>query len=325
MGKSYYSHFRYLAGTALILGLCSCCSDDNEPYEYSDVNTLECKIKPSQISFGDDTSTIVYNEQDKPIKITTKEYNIAAPAAPPVITVYAIDYNTQGNAIKVSKSVDNQLELYYNLEYNSEGKLIKQSEFNSGGTLVASTIANYGDSNVLTSITTHKEGTWADVTSSYEYMDGNLVKKTVQNLYDVDSQEYYNADYTYTYFLDKENRINAHFDGPLGLVFLSNLSNQQSLQYLPNRVNYQLFFAQETAYENKMLKNIEIIAHRYATSDTTNIDYSYEYDIDGYPTLQRGNYSNVTRRYVPAPGGGSVLLVSPHNNTNESTMNFYCN
>ncbi|MFP9099115.1 hypothetical protein ACLI09_08680 [Flavobacterium sp. RHBU_24] len=281
-------------------------------------------MRPEKISFGGDTSDIVYNAQDKPIEITTKEYNIAAPAAAPVITVYTIEYNSQGNAVKVSKSVDNQLELYYEIEYYSDGKLKGQSEFNSGGALVAYTAANY-DSNILTSITTHKEDTGADVTSFYQYMNGNLVQKSVHNLYDVDSHEYYYADYKYTYLLDKENRINSYFDGPLGLLFLSNLSNQQSLQYIPNRINYQLFFAQETAYEKKMLKNIEIIAHRYGTSDTTNINYSYEYDTDGFPTVQRGTYNNITRRYVAAPGGGSVLLVTPYSSDYESTMNFYCN
>lgn len=36
-----------------------------------------------------------------------------------------------------------------------------------------------------------------------------------------------------------------------------------------------------------MLKNVEIIAHRYATRDTTKIDYSYEYDTDEFPFIQK--------------------------------------
>ena len=116
-----------------------------------------------------------------------------------------------------------------------------------------------------------------------------------------------------------------YFEGPLGLLFISNLSNEPSLQYLPVRADYQLFFAQETAAEKKMLKNIEIIAHRYGTSDTTNIYYSYDYAIDGFPTVQKGTYTNITRRYVPTPFGGSVLLVTPRTNSFERTMNFYCN
>jgi hypothetical protein len=74
-----------------------------------------------------------------------------------------------------------------------------------------------------------------------------------------------------------------------------------------------------------MLKNIEIVAHRYTTRDTTKIDYSYEYDTDGFPTIQRGSYKNVKLRYVPTPFGGSVLLVTPIENSFESSMNFLCN
>ena len=72
-------------------------------------------------------------------------------------------------------------------------------------------------------------------------------------------------------------------------------------------------------------KRLEIIAHRYGTNDTTNIDYSYDYDTDGFPTVQKGTYNNVTRRYVPTPFGGLVRLVTPRNNSFERTRNFYCN
>jgi len=88
---------------------------------------------------------------------------------------------------------------------------------------------------------------------------------------------------------------------------------------------HQLFFARETSAEKNMLKNIEIIAHRYNTNDTTNINYDYEYDTDGFPTTQKGTYKNVTRRYVATPSGGTVLFVTPRSNPFETTMNFYCN
>jgi len=314
--------FKFFAIAALfIITLSSCIDDDASPSPVS----IECKTRPDQISFGGDVNDMVYNSEDQLIKITTSEHNLIAPTAPPVTTVYTIAYNAQGNANKVSKTVDNQLELYYELEYNPSGKVIKQSEFTAQGILVAYTTAQYDANSILTSITTHKEGASVEVTSNYEYVNGNLAKKTVQNLYDLDSQEYYNADYTYSYFLDKENKVEPYFEGPLGLLFISNLSNQESLQYLPKRPIYQLVFAKETPSETKMLKNIEIIAHRYSTSDTTRIDYSYDYDTDGFPTFQSGNYKNVTRRYVPSPFGGTVLLVSPTNNALESTVNFSCN
>jgi len=324
------SHFKYISGIAMLLVLSSSCSDDNTPQkDLKEINTLACKNRPGQISFGGilggDTSDIEYDTQGKPIKITTNQYNITALTQPPITTVYTVEYNAEGNAAKVNKLVNNQMESYYQLEYNSGGKLIKQSKFNSFGALAATTVAQYDDSSALKAITTHNEDTSADVTSTYHYMNGNLVQKSIQNLYDLNSQEYYNADYFYTYFPDKENKVKVHFEGPLGLLFISNMSNQQSLQYLPNRVNYQLLFARETSSEKKMLKNVEIIAYRYATQDTTKIDYSYEYDTDGFPTVQNGTYKNVTRRYVPAPFGGTVLLITPNDNADDRTINFLCN
>jgi uncharacterized protein (DUF2141 family) len=321
MKKNNQRNFTFLAAIALSLLLCASCNNDNAPDEnFQEVNTLACKNRPGQISFGNDTSNIVYNEQDKPIEITNKKYNKATPAEPPVITVFKIDYNALGNADKVSKSIDGHLQSTYQMEYDSAGKLIKQSEFNALGALVASTTAHYDQSNVLTGIITQKEGTSVEVTTIYQYADGNLIKKSIENLYDLESQEYYDA-----YFQDSENKVKPYFEGPLGLLFVSNLANQQSLQYLNDQVSHQLFFAKETLSEKKMLKNIEIIAHRYATRDTTNIDYTYDYDTDGFPTSQKGIYKNITRRYVPTPFGGSALLVTPHGNTIEGTINFYCN
>ena len=322
-------HFSYLAGIAMLLFLSSC-SDDNTPHkDPKEINTIACKNRPGQISFGGllggDTSDIEYNLQGKPVKITTNQYNIAALSQPPVVTVYTIEYNAEGNAVKVNKSVDNEMESYYQLEYNSAGKLIKQSKFNEFGVLAAITVAQYDDSSALTAITTHNEDTSVNVTTTYHYINGNLVQKSIENLYDLDSREYYNADYSYTYFPDKENKVRTHFEGPLGLLFISSMSNQQSLQYLPNRINYQLLFARETSAEKKMLKNIEIIAYRYATQDTTKIDYSYEYDTDGFPTIQKGTYKNVTRRNVPSPFGGSVLLITPNDDADDRTINFLCN
>ncbi|MFY0481969.1 hypothetical protein ACI6PS_05130 [Flavobacterium sp. PLA-1-15] len=313
--------FNCFAIAAFLLLTFSSCNDDDP---HHDPVSVECKTRPDRIFFGGDLSDMVYNEQDQLIKITTSDFNIAAPTAPPVVSVYTIDYNAQGKANKVSKTIDNQLETYYEVEYNSRGKVAKQSEFNAQGVLVATTTAHYDGGGVLTGITTFKEGASVEVKSTYEYVNGNLVKKSVQNLYDLDSQEYYTADYTYSYF-DTENKVEPYFEGPLGLLFISNLSHQESVQYLPKRPIYQLFFAKETPSETKMLKNIEIIAHRYSTSDTTHIDYSYEYDVDGFPRFQSGHYKNVTRRYVPGPFGGTALLVSPMNNSLESTVNFSCN
>lgn len=321
-------HTKFFACATIILLLLSSCGSENSSPEIPEIpeniNTLACKNRPGQISFGTDTYTLVYNGQDKPIEITTKKFNTNAPKGLPVVTVFKIDYNAQGNVDKISKSAGNHLESSYRLEYNSGGKVIKQSEFNAEGILVAYTSAHYDDNNVLTGITTHNESTSVEVTTIYEYENGNLLKKSVENLYDIDTQEYYNAHYTYTYFMDRENKIKPYLEGPMGLLFISNLSNQPSLQYLPKDVSEQLFFAKETPSEKKMLKNIEIIAYRYATRDTTNIHYSYDYDTDGFPTLQKGTFKNITRRYVPTPFGGSALLVTPHESAIERTINYLC-
>ena len=320
--KSKQLSFLFFLGMTLFL--LSSCSKDNTPVDNTD-NTLSCKNRPGKISFGRDSSNIKYNAQNKPVTLTTTAYDPAAPSQPPAIRVYTIAYNTAGKPDRVTKSVNNQTELYYQLDYNPNGQLIKQTRFNAQGILTAFTVADYDNSNMLTKITTHTEGTAGDVISVYQYANGSLIKKSTEHLYDLDSQEFYSADYTYTYFPDKENKTSPYFEGPLGLLFISNVLNKQSLQYLPDRADYQLFYAQETSAEKKMLKNIEIIAHRYNTSDTTTIDYSYEYDSDGFPTVQKGVYNNLTRRYVPTPFGGLVLLVTPRNNSFERTINFYCN
>ena len=311
---------------ALLLILFSSCNGDNTAQEDIDAvnSTAACKKRPGQIAFGRDISDIIYNTQDKPIKITTTSFNPSFPAEPAVKRIYTIEYNAQGNADKITKLVDNKEQSHYQLEYNSSGKLTKQSEFNANGILTSYTTVQYDNKGVLTAIVTHKENTSVEVTTAYQYADGNLIKKSIHNLYDLDSQEYFNADYSYSYFLDRENKIKPYFQGPLGLIFISDLS-KQSLQYLPDASGYQLFYAQETSFENKMLKNIEIIAHRYNTRDTANVDFSYDYDDEGFPTVQRGSYKNIIRRYVPTPFGGSAFLVTPLNKSDIRTINFSCN
>lgn len=315
----------FIASSALILFLVCACSDDDASQAGNSVNELICKSKPAKIAFGNDTNDFVYDTNGNPTELTTTIYNQDNISSPPIISVYKIAYNANGKADKVSKFVNTELTRYYNLDYNGNGQLTKQSEFDGQGNLEAYTTALYDTNSALSSITSHSANTGEEVTTVYDYLNGILIKKSVQNLYDSDSQEFYNADFTYSYFVEKDNKINSYFQGPLGLIFISNASNQPSLQYLYDSNSYQLFYAQETSFERKMLKNIQIIAHRYGTRDTTNVDYSYEYDSTGYPTLQRGLYKNVTRRYVPTPFGGTVLLVTPNNKSFEKSINFSCN
>ncbi len=322
--KSNPVHFSFFPCITLLLFLFSSCNKDKAPAVNTD-NTTICKNRPGKISFGRDASEIKYNTQDQPVTITTITYNPAVPSQPPVTNVYAIAYTINGNTDKITKSVNNQTALYYQMEYHPNGQLSKLSRFNAQGMLTATTLAQYDNSNRLSKIITQAAGSSSDVISDYYYANGSLIKKSIQHLYDSASQEFYTADYAYTYFPDRDNKMKSYFEGPSGLLFISNLANESSLQYLPGKAEYQLFFARETAAEKKMLKNIEIIAHRYGASDTTHIDYSYDYAADGFPTVQKGTYTNITRRYVATPFGGSVLLVTPRTNSFERTMNFYCN
>ncbi|RYY58262.1 MAG: hypothetical protein EOO05_16985 [Chitinophagaceae bacterium] len=318
--RSYRKRPRFVIALLVLL---ASCGKENAPPGNPD-NTLVCKNRPSQILFGRDMADFEYNSKYEPVKLTVTAYS-PVPSQPPMVTVYTIRYNADGKADQVTRSVNSQPEVTYRMEYNSGGQLIKQSMFNALGVLTETSMAEYDNSNTLTKLITDSKGGSLEVTSVYGYLNGNLVTKSMENLYDSTSKEFYNADYSYTYFEDKENKTRSYFEGPLGLLFISNASNQPSLQYFPGKLDYQLFFARETSAEKKMLKNVQIIAHRYNTQDTTNIDYSYQYDADGFPTTQNGSYKGVTRRYEPTPFGVPVLLVTPHENSFERTMNFSCN
>lgn len=151
---------RLFSSMALLIILFSSCSGDNATQEDPEaINTSVCKMRPVQIAFGRDISGIIYNMQDKPIKIITTSFNPFAPGEPPVKRVYTIEYNAQGNADKVTKLVNNQEQSHFQLEYNSSGKLIKQSEYNANGILTSYTTAQYDKKGVLTAIATHEENT----------------------------------------------------------------------------------------------------------------------------------------------------------------------
>ena len=104
------SHFSFFPRIILFLFLFSSCNKDNAPADTTD-NTSVCKNRPEKITFGRDASEIKYNSQDQPVTVTTTAYNPAAPSQPPVTTRYMIAYTINGKTDKITKSVNNQIQM----------------------------------------------------------------------------------------------------------------------------------------------------------------------------------------------------------------------
>lgn len=295
-----------------------------DPATNNPADALACKKKPSQIIYGLHKIDVKYNSKDQVTEFATSFVNDKKLSDPAVKTVYTITYNAQGKPEKVSKSTADKADGHYVLEYNASGQLNKQSEYDATGKLIYYTQTQYDDTGLLNKITTFQEGNdnGMEMSNIYEYSNGNLIKKTTKNLFDADAKEYYNADYKYTYE-NKEMKVKQFFDGPLGLRIVANIAQSPTLQFLPVEYIAQYFQVQETSNKN-MLKNIEIIAHRYGTRDTTNIDYTYEYDADGFPTFQQGVLKNITRRKSNGPFGGQIITTTPHNQTVKLSIEYKC-
>ncbi|MEO8533711.1 MAG: hypothetical protein ABI441_08170 [Flavobacterium sp.] len=325
-----YNNFRpvFMSFILLITLFVASCSNgedkDNGTQTENPVSATDCKYKPLEIRYGRQIFDVAYNPQDKPVRFTATIINIKAPFDAPLKISYNIEYNPQGKASKVSKFIDDKMDQYYLLEYNAKGQLNKQSQYDKQGINISSTSAEYNSDGILAKVVS-TDNSNNQVNSTYEYSDGNLIKKAIVNLYDTNSKEFYNADFKYTYYPDHNNRIKPLFDGLLGLRILADLDKSTPLQYLPMVNSFQVFHLQESTSGKNMLKNIEIIAYRYNTRDTTNIDYTYEYDADGFPTTQKGNFKNIIRRYESTPFGGAPILVTiPSTNSFEQTIGYFC-
>lgn len=299
-------------------------STPKDPATNNPTDALACKKKPSQIIYGLHKIDVKYNAKDQVIEFTTSMVNDRKLSDPAVKTVYTITYNAQGKPEKVNKSTADKADGHYVLEYNTSGQLSKQSEYDATGKLIYYTQTKYDASGVLSKITTFEQGNdnGMELSNTYEYSKGNLIKKTTRNLFDTDAKEYYNADYTYTYE-NKELKVQPFFDGPLGLRIVANIAKSATLQYQSVDYIAQYFQVQETSNKN-MLKNIEIIAHRYGTLDTTNIAYTYEYDADGFPAFQQGVLKNITRRKSNGPFGSEIITTTPHNQTVKLGIEYKC-
>ncbi|PWJ96763.1 hypothetical protein BC749_10939 [Flavobacterium araucananum] len=73
-----------------------------------------------------------------------------------------------------------------------------------------------------------------------------------------------------------------------------------------------------------MLKKIEVTSNHTDTRGTTTIDYSYQYDSNGFPTVQKGDLKSETYRSEPTQFGVPLIIKSPINKSFEKTMNYSC-
>lgn len=307
--------------------LSSCSNDTKDNPETNPVAEIACKTTPSQIMYGRQVFDLTYNAQNKPSKLVTTVTNEKAPWETPVKTVYAIEYNAQGKPAKISKTVTDQLDKYYVLEYNAKGELSKQSEYNAQGVSTNYTVAEYNSTSILVKITNHNitSGTDIETTTSYEYANGNLVKKTISNLYLPDTKGYHDLEFTYTFYEDKETKIKPLFDGLAGLCFISNAADSKTLQYLPKDNFVPLYYFEETVPNKNMIKNIQITSDHPDTQGTTTIDYSYTFDSEGYPVSQKGNLKSTTYRSEPTQFGVPILITTPVDKSFDITLNYSCN
>lgn len=332
--------FRFLAAALISILFAAACSSEPseaetdlkeeatapaEPVNNPAADPLGCKKKPSQIIYGLHKIDVKYNDKDQAIEFATNMVNDRKLSDPPVKTVYTVTYNAAGKPEKVNRSTADKADGHYVLEYNSKGQVCKQSEYDAAGALLYYTNAEYDAAGLLSKITTFKQGNdnGMDLSNTYEFANGNLSKKTTKNLFDKDSKEYYNADYKYTYE-DKEMKVKPLFDGPLGLRILANIAQSTTLQYQSVDYIAQYFQIHEASASKNMLKNIEIIAHRYGTRDTTNIDYTYEYDTDGFPIFEKAVLKNITRRKSNGLFGGEIITTTPHNQTVKLNIEYKC-
>ena len=325
------SLLNFSPGTCIVLTvglliITSCKKHDNDSLDNKNNSNSDCKDTPARIEYGMSAFDVNYNSQGKPTQITNYKmaFNLDGTELPPTEkTAYVIEYNPQGQATKLSRSTNAKLEHYYLFEYNAKRQITKQTDYDSQGQSNTYSTADYDNNGSLIKTTTLTQGNSIEATSDYEYANGNLIKKIVKNIYNPDLKEYYDADFSYEYYLDKEVKLKTFFDGLLGVRFIADYVGSQSIYYLPDSSKPQLLFAQEASGGKNMLKNIHVVAHHYV-SDDTEINFSYEYDNNGFPTLQKGLTERVITRSEPTPFGVPTNVTSTFNPTSTATINYKC-
>jgi hypothetical protein len=315
--------------TLLFMPACNNKTDANLPTTTNngkdpDQGAFNCKATPDQLIYGRTTFDMTYNQQGNPVKFTsTKAVSVKQPLST-VSTAYTIQYDSQGKISKISKMTDLNPDGYYVPEYNSNGQMIKLGEFDIQGQRNLLSTADFDIDGNISKITTRIEGDASAQVCNYTYEAGNLVKKAIQHFYDPVSKEFIDADFVYDYYMDKIKKDKFWFTGLLGLRIMADFADSKSIFYIPTAERGQLLFAQEGTKNKNILKHIRATAHRYNTTDDTNVDYTYNYDTDGTVDRQKADSRNVIIRSEPSPFGGTVNVTIPGNFSNEITIEYTC-
>lgn len=304
----------------LFFAACSKNNGGNQP----DNGSSSCKDTPAQLAYGKTTFDFVYNGQGNPVKLTsTKAISVKQPTGV-ITTAYTIEYDGQGRVSKVSRTTDSKPNGYYVPEYNSTGQMIKLGEYDVPGQNNVHSTADFDNSGRLVKITTNIDGNTNAQTCNYTYDGTNLIKKSVQNFYDPVSSQFIDADFTYDYYADKVKKEKSFFTGLLGLRIMADFADSKSIYYISNADRGQLLFAQEGAGSKNILKHIKGTAQRYNTTDDTDVDYTYEYDSNGFVSAQNGQSHNAITKSEPSPFGVPVLVTSRSDLTSVFTIEYLC-
>lgn len=299
---------------------CSKNNSSNQP----DNGSSSCKDTPAQLAYGKTTFDFVYNGQGNPVKFTsTKAISVKQPTGV-IITAYTIAYDGQGRVNKVSRVTDSKPNGYYVPEYNSTGQMIKLGEYDVPGQNNVHSTAVFDTNGRLVTITTTIDGDSDPQICNYTYDGTNLIKKSVQHFYDPLSSQFIDADFTYDYYTDKVKKDKSFFTGLLGLRIMADFADSKSIYYISTAERGQLFFAQEGTMSKNILKHIKVTAQRYHTTDDTDVDYTYEYDADGFFTHQNGKSIDLITRTEPTPFGGPALVIEHNDFSSAFTIGYLC-
>ena len=282
-----------------------------------------CKEMPASISYGLTTFDIKYNAQGKPIQITNNRLiNPGSGAPAPPTYIYSLEYNNVGQLIKMSRSQNGIKEHYYIFDYNSNMQVIKETDFDAQNLIQRITTAEYRNG-YLIKLITQTPGSTQFSTASFEYSAGNLTKKTVKNIYDTESMEYFDADFNYEYYDDQDQVERSLFSGLIGSRLIADYTGNSTLYYISDASKPRLLFSGETSDTKNRLKSVLISAHHFV-SDETSIIYNYEYDNVGMATTVLGESKRTIVQSKPSPFGVPAIVETPFNTTFSTTIDYFC-
>lgn len=317
-----YIKVALLSVPAFMLSI-SACNKTAENPQAPDSQTTECHKTPSSIAYGSDTFDFVYNLQAQPVRITNSRLvdpGQGGPAAPTV--VYFLEYNGQGQLIKMSRTKDSKAIRYSVFEYNGGGKVIKEMVYDAQNLLLENTTAEYNGESLSKLITRYPNGA-PESSVSFRYTDGDLSNKTVRNIYDPSAKEYFDAEFSYEYYVGNARTEQSFFSGIVGARFISGFTDSPSLYYIPDAAKPQLLFSSESSVGTHRLKSIKVQAH-HLISDETSINFDYRYDNAGSVTTERISADRKLVQSKPTPFGVDAIVTTPINTSSTTTIHYTC-